>query len=216
MSWKTRERIIWTVFVLVMLWIFYKAACFLFVGLIPERRTFYITYSSFLKDAERTQFMQELPKSATRTKYFHQVFLFTYKNGYGTVIPERDYEATKEECIENREAYINHIASYRLIDGQLKECSEEEKEEYKNTLDIYSIHKVNQPEPNVAETLKHNNIDFFDQIACESAEKGDYHFLWYWIEDVPDRQFRFMGSIYNDETHEIIEVNYLKMDLSDW
>lgn len=217
MSKKTRERIIWTVFTLVILWILYRAACFLFVGLIPERRTFYLTYSSFLRDADHAaRFMEELPESATRKKYFHRVFLFTYEDGYGTVISKDNYEDVKKQYLMEKEEYVDQFVNYITINGQRIEESEERKEEIRKNLNIYSVRETSQTEPDVAETLKQNHIEFFDRIAREDAEGGNYHFLWYWIKDDLGQYFEFMGVVYNDKTREIIEINRLKYDLSDW
>ncbi len=160
--------------------------------------------------------MEELPKSATRKKYFHRVFLFTYEDGYGTVISEDNYEDAKVQYLREKEEYVNQFVNYITINGQRIEESEEKKEEIRKNLDIYRIHETGHTEPDVAETMKQNHIEFFDQIAREDTEGGDYHFLWYWLDDDPGRYFGFMGVVYNDKTREIIEVNYLKMDLSDW
>ncbi len=214
MNKKIRVRVLRVIFGLLFLGMVYRIACFLFEGLIPERRTLYLSYSSFLRDAKRTHFMVELPKSATRTKYFHQVFFFTYENGYGTVIPEEDFEVIKEQYLGEKEKFINQLVSYKYVGGQSIELSEEERKKNRDAKDIYCIENNDKPKPIVADVLEQNNVDFFNKIARQDVREGNYDFLWYWIEDVPGTQFVFSGIIYNNETNEIIELNYWRMDLS--
>lgn len=210
---KIKKKILVLTSCLIVLWLVYEISCFLFKGIMPERKTLYLTYGFFRRDVGSTvHFMESLPKSASGNKYYHDVFFFTYENGYGTTISEQDYEETKAQCLKGREEFTARSLARSYINGQWFENSKEEQAKIKEELNIYSINDTDRLKPNVAEILEENGVNFFDKIARQDVEEGNYHFLWYRADRYrPD----FEASIYNDETHEIIEVDYLKMEV-DW
>lgn len=205
----------WTLLIVIglfILWVVYRVICLLgngfMPGCIPERRTFYLTYASFNRDAKYCEFIENLPKSAQGTKYFHEIYFFTFRNGYGTVISEKDYEEAKRQCLKEKEERVNYFISHIYFMGEQIEQSEEEIEERRRELNIYSINDSEELEPSVADILEENGVDFFDKIARQNVREGAYHFLWYEIIEDDGYQTEFTGSIYNDETFELIEVCY--------
>lgn len=215
MKQKIKHGTLFFIIGLFIIWIVYRAICMLgngfMPGCMPERRTFYVSYASFKRDAKYCEFIENLPKSAKKKKYFHQIYFFTFRNGYGTVISEKDYEDTKKQCLKEKEERVNYLIKHVYFMGEQVEQSEEEIEETRKSLNIYSINDNKEPEPNVADVLEENGVDFFNKIARQNIREGDYHFLWYEVIEDDGYQTEFTGTIYNDETYEFIEVCYRKL-----
>lgn len=193
----------------------YGAICRVCEGLLPERRTLYLSYSSFCRDAKYAVFMEELPESASGKKYFHQICLFTFKNGYRIQVGKEEYEETKKKCLEEKEEYIADFVESVHINGKLVRVSEEEEIRQREALDLYNMNDNGTEESSVEKILEENNVGFFNELASQDVKEGNYHFLWYWREDDPEK-IRFRCSIYNDETREIIEICYTVIKILEW
>ncbi len=193
---------------------FYCVLCLFADSALPDTRTIYLSYNSFYKSAKENTFMEALPESASRKKYFHQAYFFNDRDGYGATYSEEKYEDAKQIYLQKRWDYMNHFVSYITINGETIEQTEEERAEELAYWNPYSMDDTTRQEPDMVTVFDRYNVNFFDIIAKESVEDGNYHFVWCWEQGVDSDYISLDCVIYNDETREIIEISCLKKGLS--
>lgn len=214
MNKKLKNCLIAFVILLLGIYSMYCALCYFGDRALPDTRTIYLSYNSFYKSAKENTFMEALPESASRKKYFHQTYFFNDRDGYGATYTEEEYEAAKQIYLQKRWDYMNQLLCYKYVSGERIAKTEEEKQETLAYWNPYSMDDTTRQEPDMATVFERYNVNFFDIIAKESVEDGNYHFIWCWEQGVDSDYISLDCVIYNDETREIIEISCLKKGLS--
>lgn len=189
---------------------FYCVLCLFADSALPDTRVIYLSYNSFYKSAKESTFMETLPESASHKKYFHQTYFFNDRDGYGATYSEEEYEEAKQIYLQRRWEYMNQLISYKYVNGERITKTEEEKQESLEYWNPYSMDDASRQEPDMETVFERHNVNFFDIIAKESVEDGNYHFIWCWEQDIESTYISLDCVIYNDKTREIIEISCLK------
>lgn len=151
------------------------------------------TYDCFRKETDETFYCQKLPESAHDTEYFVYRGQRIYKSGYRVALSEEDYALMKQERMEYYQTSLfENEYEYQTV-GDRYLYSENDKQ-YLN-----SFH------------MEEFRIDYLDKLLTEE-EKGQFYLGCSRLKEHDEHYYymyyRYVAVLFNDETNEIIEVNY--------
>lgn len=162
------------------------------VDAVPHIGRLYWRHKDFLEDTHRTSYCQDLPGSVSDTEYYVFEEDSIYKSGYRVAFSAEDYTTVKQERMEY---YLTALFDSEYADDYVGEryVYSDDHKQYLNSIN-----------------LEDKRIDYLDVLLTE--EKGDFYLGCSRFKDHEEKcpcfRYQYDAVLFNDKTHEIIELSY--------